>query len=904
VSLFNRPAKTLEERYFTSVRPQLYQHHGIHRQRGVREHRTLAEHLDSACQFSLTVSRLAQVPEPERAVLLAATAVHDLNKLDTAERSVKTLARNTDFLQAQLKRACVDQFVPDAQALELARKLIERHSGHNVTDGARFLPEDERIEQWASILRAADLFDLELPEEKIFGKLRTELIHAFNRPCELFRVRCTADQGYSTALLLGACETVLQHQGYHPLALFADGFLVEGKTPLTVDLSAEIAAVWQQKIDQVFGGNLEQLVRPTKDGIKVSGRALQFDSSEILTLVSAQLERKRAGFKAEKVKGDIAKWGAQKVGEAGVQAALEQGLLPVATADDFAVAEGLKAAYLSYREGSPQPSPPDVWQTIGHHVGLSDEHLRALEPFDPLYGKALFAAQAAKHQMEGVQAALADSFALRQAGGDAETTGASEELQRAVRRSLSLPGMPPILGGAELLAYVEASPKQRCCLGATLGETAPLGSDQMPIGTKIQMFSNRLPGGMSGDPVRQADPQVALAYQLMAVGAHLPAAKKEPPYYLHFQLPAGSSPALLELWQDWLQQMVATNAEGGPVTLDELKLYRDQEMVFKPNKVVGIAFPKRKEFVYSSTILPLTWGDTPASLALLKSLRLALELALAPDVGFPFVLSAGLQVETTDGLFGRVEGIPTPLQALLTVTGSPLGAYDRTTALEIRDRLRNLSQLALAVSSLSKLDDCIYDLARACSQPFSLYFVLLRWLLRSQDEPNLPASWSRLRAPLHHLLESLMPTETSALTRYLRQAAQIAAEANLRGSSNKRTSMVEPFSEFLTAARGQKPHMDLEFMFAALVQNYHTRLDRIREHGVGLTKLEHLKNYYGVLRQLYEQVYQARPDKLLSDQKNLEAAYLFFLEEARRELRERNKATEADGEEADQDTAA
>ncbi len=41
----------------------------------------------------------------------------------------------------------------------------------------------------------------------------------------------------------------------------------------------------------------------------------------------------------------------------------------------------------------------------------------------------------------------------------------------------------------------------------------------MPIGTKVQMFSNRLPGGMSSDPIRQAEPMAALAYELMTVGA-------------------------------------------------------------------------------------------------------------------------------------------------------------------------------------------------------------------------------------------------------------------------------------------------------------------------------------------------------------------------------------------------
>lgn len=891
MSLFNRPPKTLEERYFTDVRPRLYARHGTHLQSGIREHHTLAEHLDSACQFSLTISRLAQVPDRERAIILAATAVHDLNKLDDAGRSVKILARNSDFLREQLEQAEVAQFIIDDADLELARKLIERHSGHNVSDGARFLPEDTRIERWASILRAADLFDLELPAEKLIPKLRTELIHAFDRPCELFRVGVTEHRGYITALLLGACEEVLARHGYHPIALFADGFLVEGETIPSEDLTTKIAIEWQQKIDRVFGSNIEQLVRPTKDGIKVSAQAVQHDRGEVLSVVLALLERKKAGFKLEKVQADLEKWGKQKVDETALELAIKSGLAPVANADDFAIAEGLKAAYLSYREV--KMPPEQVWDRIAHHAGFSAEQRLALEPFDSQYGKPLFAAKTAPNGMEGAMAAVAESLELRQGSTSEGNEEVSAEVLDAVRRSLNCPVVRPSIGTNELDAYINANPRQRCSLGATIGETAALSSDKMPIGTKIQMFSNRLPGGMSSDPVRQSESMVALAYQLMTVGAYFPAAKKEPPHYLHFALPAGSSPALLEIWQDWLQEAAATNAEGGTVTLDELKLYRDKAIVFKPNKVVGIAFPKRKEFVHSMAILPLMWGDTSASLSLLKSLRLALELALAPEIGFPFILSSSLQVDSSVQAFGRVEGIPSTLQALLTIKGSTIGFYDRSSATKILTRLRCLSDLAIAIVSLSKLDDCIYDLARACSEPFSLYFVLLRWILREQDELNIALNWSKISAPLHTLLESLMPNDNSSLTRYLKEATQIAAEAKLWGSSaEKRTSLVEPFAEFMTAARAQKGYMDLDFMFAALVQKYHTRLDRIREHGVGLTKLEHLKSYYAVLRKLYEEVYQGRPEKVLNDQKNLEAAYLFFLEEARRELRANQKSEE------------
>jgi CRISPR-associated protein Csc3 len=134
-----------------------------------------------------------------------------------------------------------------------------------------------------------------------------------------------------------------------------------------------------------------------------------------------------------------------------------------------------------------------------------------------------------------------------------------------------------------------------------------------------------------------------------------------------------------------------------------------------------------------------------------------------------------------------------------------------------------------------------------------------------------------------------MPNDNAKLTAYLKEAAQVAAQARIWGSSFKRTAQAEPFTAFIAAVRSQKSYMDLDFMFAALVQQYHTRLDRIREHGVGATKYEQVKRYYDVLRKLYEEVYKARPEKFLTDKKTIEAAYLFFLEEARQQLKSQSE---------------
>ncbi len=881
----SQPPKTIDEQYFHKVRPEIYRNHADHAQYGSRQGRSLAEHLDSACQFVLTVSKLAQVPDDKRALILAATAVHDLNKLDSRERNVKTLARDRDFLKAQLEKAGVAEWVKTDEDLELVRRLIERHSGHSASDGMRFLPEDSNIKRWAAMLIGGDLYDLGIPEEKRIRKVENELTVALQRDTHLFKVRLSEDRGYLTALLLAACEEILHEKGLATLAIDPDGQLFIGERFPEEDLTAVIAQRWHRKINQVFSGNVEQLVKASKDGIKVDPQAVQQNPDAAIDQVDALLVKKFSGYKSEKITQDVQKYGGE-AGEVAVTAAAALGLLPISNAEEFAISEGLKAVYLSYREAT--LSPKDAWDRIAEQSALTPEQRAALEPFNAQYGRCLFAAKAVPGGQVAIAPLLRDSFQLRQT----EDTSVPSELVDAVAQLLNFARPSTWQGWSELTSYIEANPRMRCSLGPTsTAQVEELISAKMPPETKVQSFSNRLPGGMSAEPKRRGDALSALGYQLMTVGANFPKASKQAPLYLHFALPKGSSVELQRIWKQFLQRIAETN-EDGTVTVDELQLYRDNQIVFKANKVVGLALPKRPEFTHSTVTIPVLWGDVNNSLALIKSLRLALEIALALDIGFPFVLSANLEIAPGWDIFGQVEGIPSTLQPLL---GS--GYYFRhgnlskserqqqLTAETVLERLRCLGQLSVGVASLPKKDDCLYDLARSTSRPLDLYHVLLRWLLREQDDPNLEATWTRIKEPLTTLLESLMSEEHDRVSHYLKQAAHIAEVGKLRGSSFRRTAQAEPFSEFIKAIRARKAHMDWDTVFAALVQQYHNRLDRIREHGVGATKYEQIAQYYGVLKELFVEVYHSRPDRLLGDSKTLEAAYLFFLQDARKELK-------------------
>ncbi|MGB3789687.1 MAG: hypothetical protein WA949_16875, partial [Phormidesmis sp.] len=264
--LIRQKAQSLDEQYFNEIRPRLYELHSDRTQSGSRQGRSFAEHLDSACQFVLTVSKIAAVPDDKRACILAATAVHDLNKfLEAKGRNVKKLARDSEFLKARLQEAGVESWVKTPEDLELVRRLIERHSGHSASDGARFLPEDPEIKRWAAMLIGGDLYDLGIPEEERIRKVENELTVAFRKNTRLFRVGLSEDHGYLTALLLAACEDVLHVHGLATLAIDPDGQLFIGESFPEEDLTNAIAQKWYRKINKVFGGNVEQLVKASKD---------------------------------------------------------------------------------------------------------------------------------------------------------------------------------------------------------------------------------------------------------------------------------------------------------------------------------------------------------------------------------------------------------------------------------------------------------------------------------------------------------------------------------------------------------------------------------------------------------------------------------------------------------------
>ena len=453
--------------------------------------------------------------------------------------------------------------------------------------------------------------------------------------------------------------------------------------------------------------------------------------------------------------------------------------------------------------------------------------------FEAQYAVPMMAATGMKNGIEGIKSALMESICLRAKDSSIVPL---DILTALVEQSLLLPQKEQTVSFRELDDYINAKPTQRCSFGGANRVTAKIKAANLPVGMKVQVFSNRLAGGSSAPPERKANSIAYLAYKVMNVGSQLPKKSKAPPYYLSFVMPEGSCPEYRRIWRECIRNLAATNTEEGPVSVDMEKLYADNILDFKSDKGTGFAFPKRSDFVGAVVVIPIMFGDLSSSKSLLKAARLAMELSLSLEIGFPFVLGQSLQIETVDENYGRIEGIPSTLSNLL---GS--GQYSQKETVEVLDRLRSLGKIAQSITGKKHVEDCIYELARACSEPFSIYQVVLRWVLRQQN-PNLAETWKHISTPLQSLMDSLMPEDNKQLTEYLKKAASLAANKNLKGRSLNRTSKTKPFSDFLKAVRSQKSHMDLDFLFASLSQTFFNHLDTIWNGHVGETQKKIYQN--------------------------------------------------------------
>jgi CRISPR-associated protein Csc3 len=89
-------------------------------------------------------------------------------------------------------------------------------------------------------------------------------------------------------------------------------------------------------------------------GLKLLNQAIQQNVEEVLLNVQALLEKKKAGYKADKVGKDILKW-RDEAGTDAVNNAANLGLLPVGNAEEFAIRRRIESCLSQLSRSRNQP---------------------------------------------------------------------------------------------------------------------------------------------------------------------------------------------------------------------------------------------------------------------------------------------------------------------------------------------------------------------------------------------------------------------------------------------------------------------------------------------------------------------------------------------------------------------
>jgi hypothetical protein len=112
----------------------------------------------------------------------------------------------------------------------------------------------------------------------------------------------------------------------------------------------------------------------------------------------------------------------------------------------------------------------------------------------------------------------------------------------------------------------------------------------------------------------------------------------------------------------------------------------------------------------------------------------------------------------------------------------------------------------------------------------------------------------------------------------LKDMAQVAWAKQIKGQTLRRNSLLVPMAIFFDQIRKQQPVLDMEALRAASIEKIFDHLDRISERGRGKSTreaLEHIANRF--FYTLLQENYGGKIHRMISDEKDLKAAYLFYL---------------------------
>jgi len=890
---------TLLERKLTNTIIDNYQEHVVkdglvslqeHKGYGIREGTTLAEHFANGAFTIHTLKNAVGLCDTETRLLMTAFSIHDLNKLsENPKASLGKLADDEEFVKENIFKLGIDKFFKEWEEFyNDIISLIRAHSGHFHISGDQLIPAKDktklgydRIKELSHIMKAVDIIDL----SKEFGERRKkeEFLHHINSAAKTqFRWishKLAEHRGVLSNIIHNQAVEVLKSHKAIPLLVYSEGtwYLL----PISVDLPPieklleEISEKVDGKLAKVRIEDLSKVITLTKDGIKIDESVIGLLPAEEILKEVERLIYKR-NFKIqdemEKTKEKVAKKDIK------LDKHLQDSDLRLFTnQDDMIKGEFIRATYMLMNSHFSKElinwfGVNDTWEVIYKFLGIKGD---VYEIFDRLYQRPFVVGANVSLDVERLKEKLTELWqeilAKASSGKKSEESALKPYVEKAVALDVEQP-----LSRANfenfLVSYINQNHKQDC-YGAFEGDTNSWMSPQVPSGILVQQFSNRLPAGASIEPKRYVSD---ITREQFFIEKMVFRSGSEKAVYLHFMPERFLPYAQLNMLKTELTGLV--QVEDALLGLDDRAIVESKEKIFFRNKSFGIAIPKYSEVIANIISIPVfVKADTTverAVTALEYGARLGLEFGLKVLVSessipplnttsFLFMDNANWQVQLFLG--GK--------QLSKEKVGDLLESFNSLRKIDgqIKDDLRN---------------SYLYDLITAIAEsPLQIFMVIDRTLEKKlrKSKAKTP-EWlavsicSRIKEDVEKLISrrNLMDKDKLA-SDYIKQLARIGWEGKIKGETLVRNSLLHPVNEIFNNLRKESSVLDLEAKRASIAQKIFDYLSRISEYEVGKTKLAHVTNFANTFFEMFEKLYGNKLAKLLSEEKDIKAAYLFYL---------------------------
>ena len=862
---------------------------------------------------------LCGITDDEARVLYSAYSIHDINKLiDNGGKSFNAIAVKEN-LRIELERIGVPAFFPTyLDYLADITTLVRCHSGHYHTAGELLVRthnpyrlDRDRLERvLCPLMKALDTLELSasLTERDSKNAFLAFLNSVTEQQYTFVYHQVSEQRGLLTNIIQNEVSRYLEgHFGLTPLLFYPDGvaYLMDQAQPMKFDAS-HLAAVGQAVASKAAGmsrGNFAKFIKSGNQGIKVDKQCLELGIpfgdifAMVHNLVMVKVSGKR--FKIEEnetkcrseIQATLGNLRDEPLAES-VRTKLTGSLYP-STQMAMGAAELLRSYYIFLTDHFAK-QVGDSWQYLYRLLGITPEAAAVYNLCDPRYQRAYVLA----HDLDLTigplhERILTDGRSLMTSNVADDTTSLgdyailADYVARNVTFSFEIERQLDF--AAALRKYVEDNHRQCCYCGSEFS-TDSLMAVQVPPSVTVQSFSNRLLGGSSREPKRNACDVCRVQFTLEKLTHQ--SLKGIKTIFLHLYPYSFYSDVFLVALRAEVQDILAQDttvifaktddAFQGWLQSGRVRLtFATRNKQGKPYQN-GLALPQFAEAIGNMLTFPLNCPGDNDSEQFLFALQNVLLLqrffgckVLMTDSAVPILNSSDFGDLYVDNVALGFEGL------------LPRNDFDTEALKALWDNFMALHRLRNELYNPEREENPLLTLVGAL--PGENHLALFHAADRlaefkvAQGKPDKSVRVWRSIAIARRILPDLRGLIKGGETvKQLQKLAETAWDGRIIGRSLERNSLLKPFDMLLGGLEGKSEAFGLDTLRAQLAEDIFRHLEAIasEEYKPGRTKREKVKTYVdlffgGVLGEAYH----SNINRLLGDIKGLRSAYLFYLRE-------------------------